>query len=56
MLGGHDPHYIHVVWVIASLFGVAAIVSLAILYRRAARQHEIEEAEQVIAEHDADLK
>lgn len=54
MLGGHDSQYVHLVWVIASMFGLAAIVALALLYRRAARRHELEQAERIIAEHDAD--
>jgi hypothetical protein len=53
MLGGHDPHYVQLVWLVASLFGVAAIVTLAVIYRRAARKYEIEQAERVIAEHDS---
>ncbi|HEX5064153.1 MAG TPA: hypothetical protein VFV99_32480 [Kofleriaceae bacterium] len=52
MLGGHDHHYLHVVWVVASAFGVAALVVLAVIYRRAARRHDIEQAERIIAEHD----
>ena len=53
MLGGHDSHYVQIVWVVASLFGLAAIVSLAVLYRRASRQHELEQAERIIDEHDS---
>ena len=52
MLGGHDHHYLHLVWVIASGFGVAALVALAVIYRRAMRRHELEQAERIIAEHD----
>ena len=52
MLAGHDSQYVHLVWLVASLFGVAAIVTLAILYRRAARQHELERAEQIIDEYE----
>jgi hypothetical protein len=52
MLGGHDSHYLHIVWLVASLFGIAAIVSLAVIYRRAVRKHELEQAERIIAEHD----
>ena len=52
MLAGHDSHYVHIVWLVASLFGIAAIVALAAIYRRAARKHELEQAEQIIAEHD----
>lgn len=52
MLAGHDQHYLHLVWVVASAFGLAAIVVLAVVYRRAARRHELEHAEHIIAEHD----
>ena len=52
MLGGHDHHYLHLVWVVASAFGVAALVVLGVIYRRAMRRHEIEQAERIIAEHD----
>ena len=50
MLGGHDPAYIHVVWVVASVLGVAALVALAVVYRRAARRAELEDAERILAE------
>ena len=52
MLAGHDHRYIELVWVIASAFGVMALVVLAVVYRRAARRHEVEQAERIIAEHD----
>ena len=52
MLAGHDPIYIQLVWIVASAFGVTALVALAVVYRRAVRRHEIEEAERTIAEHD----
>lgn len=52
MLAGHDGSYIHALWIVASAFGVAALVALAALYRRAARRADIEDAERVIAEHD----
>lgn len=52
MLAGHDPSYVALVWVVASLFGLAALATLFILYRRAARRAELEHAERVIAEHD----
>ena len=44
-----DPHLI---WLVASAFGLAALVVLGWLYRRAARHHELEQAEQIIADHD----
>ena len=53
MLGGHDPSYVHAVWIVASLIGMFAIGGLFIIYRRAARRHELEEAERILAEDDA---
>ena len=52
MLAGHDHRYVELVWLIASAFGIAALVVLAVVYRRAARRHELEQAEQIIAEHE----
>lgn len=52
MLGGHDSEYMRVVWLIASAFGVGVLVGLALVYQRAARRSELEDAERVIAEHD----
>lgn len=53
MLTAHDPHHLQLVWLVASAFGIAAIVALVVIYRRAVRRHEVELAEQIIAEHDA---
>jgi hypothetical protein len=52
MLAGHDASYIALVWVVASAFGAVAIAALVLVYRRAARRAELEDAERVIAEHD----
>jgi hypothetical protein len=52
MLGGHDPSYIRIVWLVASATGVLVLVGLTVLYRRAGRRAELEVAERVIAEHD----
>ncbi|HEY5920434.1 MAG TPA: hypothetical protein VIV11_02130 [Kofleriaceae bacterium] len=52
MLGGHDQAYVALIWVVASGFGAAALVALAVIYRRAVRRHELEQAERTIAEHD----
>jgi hypothetical protein len=52
MLGGHDSSYIALVWGVASVFGATVLVSLVVIYRRAARHAELELAERVIAEHD----
>ncbi len=52
MLGGHDAHYIHLVWVVVSAIGAAAIVALVVIYRRAARRDELDEAERILSEDD----
>ena len=52
MLGGHDASYVSIVWIIASAFGIAALVGLVVVYRWAVRQAELENAERVIAEHE----
>lgn len=52
MLAGHDASYIALVWVVASVVGAAALATLFVVYRRAARRAELEHAERVIAEHD----
>jgi hypothetical protein len=52
MLAGHDARYIHVIWLVASTIGAAVLVALVLIYRCAARRHELEEVERVIAEHD----
>jgi len=52
MLGGHDAHYIHVLWVAASALGIGVLVALVVVYRRAARRVELEEAERILAEDD----
>jgi hypothetical protein len=54
MLAGHDADYIHSVWLVASAFGIAVLVALAVLYRRAVRRHELEVAERIISQHDRD--
>ncbi len=55
MLGGHDDDYVRIVWVVAAAFGLLATLALAILYRRASRQRDLEEAERILAEDDAPL-
>jgi hypothetical protein len=49
-LAGHDAEYIRLVWLVASAFGVAAIVALVVIYRRARGRAELEEAERIIRE------
>ena len=52
MLGGHDAGYLQVVWIVASAIGISVIAGLWVVYRRAARRHELEEAERILAEDD----
>ncbi len=52
MLAGHDSEYMRLLWFVASGFGIAVLVALVAVYRRAVRRAELEHAEQVIAEHD----
>ena len=49
-LSGHSEAYTHAVWVVASLFGIALLAVLGILYRRARAARELEDAERLIAE------
>lgn len=49
-LGGHSPQATQMVWIVAVSIGVALLVILAVLYRRASAQRELEEAERLIAE------
>ncbi len=49
-LAGHSAGYTQLVWIVASLFGAAILAALAIAYRRARSQRELEEAERVISE------
>jgi len=49
-LAGHSADYTQLVWIVASLLGAAILAALAIAYRRARSQRELEEAERVIAE------
>jgi len=49
-LAGHSADYTQLVWIVASLLGAAILAALAIAYRHARSQRELEEAERVIAE------
>jgi hypothetical protein len=49
-LAGHSASYTHAVWLVASLIGLALLVVLGLVYRRARAVTEVEEAERVIAE------
>ncbi len=40
----------HLVFLVACGFGVAVIVALAVVYRRASERHAIEEAERILAD------
>ena len=52
MLGGHDADYVRVVWLVASACGLAVLIALAVIYRRATRRAELERAEEIIADHE----
>ena len=52
MLGGHDPSYVRAVWLVASVFGAAALVALVMLYRRVRARAELDEAERILADDD----
>lgn len=47
-LGGHTADHLAAVWLVAAAFGIAAIVALVVIYRRAAAHRALEEAERVI--------
>lgn len=49
-LGGHDADHTQLVWIVASLFGALILAALVYAYRRARSQHELEDAERVIAD------
>lgn len=51
-LGGHDPSYLRLIWIVASLCGLAALAILVIVYRHAKDRAELEQAEQVLADDD----
>ena len=53
-LAGHDAEYLHAVWLVASGLGLALVVALGAVYRRARTRRDLEEAEAVLAAHDAD--
>jgi hypothetical protein len=49
-LAGHSSEYLRLVWIVASVLGGGILTVLAVAYRRARAQRELEEAERVIAE------
>jgi len=49
-LAGHTADHTQLVWLVASLLGAALLAVLAVVYRRARSQRELEDAERVIAE------
>jgi hypothetical protein len=49
-LGGHDPAYLRLLWIVVSLCGLTAIAILVVVYRHAKERAELEQAEQIIAE------
>ena len=52
-LAGHDAHYLAVVWAIACALGVAAILGLVVVFRRARKIAEAEEIDRILEEDDA---
>jgi hypothetical protein len=52
-LAGHDAGYLQAVWLVASGLGVAMLVALVAVYRRARGRRDLEEAEAVIAADEA---
>ena len=50
-LGGHDAHYLTVVWMVACALGGVAILAMAVLFRRARKAAEAEEVDRILAEH-----
>ncbi|MFN0252461.1 MAG: hypothetical protein ACKV2T_36630 [Kofleriaceae bacterium] len=49
-LGGNTAEATRLVWVVATAIGIALLVVLAIVYRRARAQRDLEEAERLISE------
>lgn len=49
-LGGHTAEATRLVWIVASAIGVALLLVLGVIYRRARAQRDLEEAERLIAE------
>jgi hypothetical protein len=47
-LAGHDAGYLQAVWLVASGLGIAILVALVAVYRRARARRDLEEAEAVI--------
>lgn len=54
-LAGHSASYTQLVWIVATMIGVAMLVGLVVVYRRARARAELEEAERVIEEAFSDL-
>lgn len=52
-LGGHDPAYLRLLWIVVSLCGLTALAILVVVYRHAKERAEVEQAERVIAEDEA---
>lgn len=52
-LGGHDPAYLRLLWIVVSLCGLTALAILVVIYRHAKERAEVEQAERVIAEDEA---
>jgi hypothetical protein len=53
-LGGHDEHYLRVMWAVVSVLGIVVAFGLAVVYRRARRRAETEEIERILVEAGAE--
>jgi hypothetical protein len=49
-LGGNTAEATRLVWIVATGIGIALLAVLAIVYRRARAQRDLEEAERLISE------
>ena len=52
-LGGHDPHYLRILWAVASAIGAVICIALGVLFRRAKKTADAEEVERILAEDEA---
>lgn len=52
-LAGHDPHYLRILWAVASAIGGMICVALGFLFHRAKKRADAEEVERILAEDEA---
>jgi hypothetical protein len=53
-LGGHDPAYLRLLWIVVSLCGITALAILVVVYRHARDRADLERAEQILADEERD--